>query len=1121
MAEIVKFILGRAGSGKSKKINEIILNEINLGNEKLIVIVPEQFSFEKEKSMLEFLGNNKFSNVKVMSFSRLCDFIPSVLNIPAVKPSSDTAQILMISEAIESLKADLKMYAKGSVDMKVAELVLKTIKELKSNKIDKEALQKIHDLCSKDILKQKIKEMIAIYDAYKILCKSGEGDSADSLSALEDIIRSSDFFEGYTVFFDGFSNFTAQQFSLIEEIMLQAKEIYMAFCVDEKESMISDYSLFLPSLKTIAKIKKIANKNFISAEEKIILNESVKFENSELKILEENIFRPVKKAFEKTPKNIFLYNALDLSDECEQVARTVRKLVMQGKCRYKDIVILTRDMQAYESVIKSSLRRYLIPFFVDAPEKLFNKNLTNLVLSAFDVIHGGFMPEDVLRYLKTGLTGTTAEEISLLENYVLMWNIKSEGWFKDFSFHPKGYYKNFEEEDEKTLEELNLIRKKVLSPLENFKNNVKNKTGRGISIAVYNLLTEVKAAENLKDFCESLEKNGRHETAEKHAMIWDALMEILNEIASLMSEKKVSSRKYLEILNLALNFANFSYVPQCIDNVTVASAERSLVAGAKIVFLIGAVSGEFPKIPSSSEIFTDQEVNYISALGIELKDTTETFLIKERFLAYGAVTAPASRLFVSWPSADSFGKSKYPSEIVKEIKEIFPNIKVFSKDSFKDEEMIASKASAFEVYAKNKGTVSSLNETLKKFLLSDDDYKEKCETIETFLDENRLNFASSGGALNLFGENLKLSASQIEKYYSCRFAYFCEYGLRAKVRENTTFGSMDYGTMIHFLFEKLFKKYSDDKIISLENKALEDEISELLRNYIEEKLGGFENKPQIFLYTIERLKKSVVFLIKYLSQQLEASEFKVLGAELEISKKGVIKPIEIDLPGGRKVTIEGKIDRADIMSKENENFIRIIDYKTGSKQFKLSDVFYGLNMQMLIYLLTIKENGIKNYKNIIPAGILYFTALKPLIETKSLESEEKIENEIKKKLRMNGLILSDKEVVLGMEKGGKGQFIPASVKDGEVKKTDSVISLSELETVGEHVKTLVKLMCEDLFSGKVSAKPVMFKSNNSSCKFCKYHSICGYEKDSFKKIASMTNEETLEKMKGSETENGK
>lgn len=1121
MAEIVRFILGRAGSGKSKKINEIILNEINSENEKLMVIVPEQFSFEKEKSMLEFLGNDKFSNVKVMSFSRLCDFIPGMLGVPPVKSSSDTAQILMISEAIESLKSGLKMYAKGSADMKVAELVLETIKELQSNKIDKEALQKIHDLCGRDILKQKIKEMMAIYDVYKTLCKSSGGDTADTLSALKNIIVSSDFFEGYTVFFDGFSNFTAQQFSLIEEIMLQAKDIYMAFCVDEKESAAAQYSLFLPSLKTISKIKKIAGDNFISVEEKNVLTKSVKFENRELEILEENIFRPVKKVFEKKPENIFLYNALELSDECEQVARTVKKLVMQGKCRYKDIAILTRDMQSYESIIKSSLRRYLIPFFVDAPEKLFNKNLTNVVISAFDVIHGGFMPEDVLRYLKTGLTGVTAEEISLLENYVLMWNIKSEGWFKDFSLHPKGYYKTFEEDDEKALEELNLIRKKVISPLENFKNNVKNKTGRGISVAVYNLLTEVNAAGNLKDFCESFERSGKHEIAEKHAMVWDALMEVLNEIASLMSEKKVSSRKYLEILNLALNFTDFSYVPQCIDNVTIASAERSLVAGAKIVFLIGAVSGEFPKIPSGFEIFTDQEVSYISALGIELKDTAEAFLIKERFLAYGAMTAPASKLFVSWPSADSFGKSKYPSEIVKEIKEIFPNIKVISKESLTDEEMIVSKASAFEVYAKNKGISSCLAETLKKFLLSDDDYKEKCEITEKFLDENRLNFSSSGEASNLFGKNLKLSASQIEKYYSCRFAYFCEYGLRAKVRENTPFGSMDYGTMIHFLFEKLFKKYSDDKIISLGNEALESEISELLKSYIEEKLGGFENKPQLFLYTIERLKKSVVFLIKYLSQQLQASEFKVLGAELEISQKGVIKPIEINLPGGRKVAIEGKIDRADIMSKENENFVRIIDYKTGSKQFKLSDVFYGLNMQMLIYLLAIKENGIKNYKNIVPAGILYFTALKPLIESTSLQSEEKIEKEIKKKLRMNGLILGEKEVILGMEKGGEGKFIPASIKGGEVKKTDSVISLGELETVGEHVKTLVKLMCEDLALGKVSAKPVMFKNNNSSCKFCKYHSICGYEKDSFKKIASMNNKETLEKMKGSETENGK
>lgn len=1116
---MLNLILGRANSGKSSKINEIVLEKVKNGNKKIIIVVPEQMSFEKEKFMLDFLGNKNFSKIKVLSFSRMVDFVSGILKIPKPNVKSDVSQIIMVSQAIEKSKSNLEMYKKSYADINLAELILKTIHEFKENKINKESLKKIYDNCKEGILKQKIKEIILIYEAYEEMAKEDFSDLMDNLNVLEDMISSGNVFENYTFFFDGFSNFTVQQFSIIKEILIQAEDVYMSFCIDTSADNSPEYSLFLPVQKTIFKIKKIASEINCNVNETEISNSKENEKNEDLKFLEENIFKPSKTQFLKPPENITIYNAFDFNDECDYVAGSIQKLVCENNYRYKDFVILTRDINLYENYLKSYLKRYKIPYFMDIPEKLFNKNLIILMISAFDILHNNFSSDDVLRYLKTGLAGFTPDEVSALENYVLMWNIKNEMWTKNFEAHPRGYYKEFETEDIENLQKINSLRERFLDPIEKFQKRINKASGKEISAALYKLLIDVNVPENLKTFCENLEVSSS-QFAEKHAMIWDVTIEILNEVANSLPGKKISSRKYLEIFKLALNFTDFSYVPQCVDNVTVSSVERSNLTGSKIVFVIGAVNGEFPKVPSSSEIFTDKEVSYISSLGAEIKDTREIFLMKERFIAYTAVSCAKEKLFISWPSADSFKKSKFPSEIIKEVRDIFPYIRILYRSNFSDQDFIFSKNTAFEVYAGIKNSGSRISRILEKFLSCDKEYKKKCESIQLYLDENRFNFKVPENAKNLFKENLKLSASQIEKYHKCRFAYFCEYGLKIKPKNLADFNFMDYGTLIHYLFEKLFKKYGVQSDFSFTQQEIENEISNILENYINQKLGGLENKPKFFLYTIERLKNSVIFLMNHFKEEFNQSEFKVFDTEIEISKHGKVKPLTFPVSEDSNVTIEGKVDRADIMKNNSENYVRIIDYKTGTKTFKLSDVFYGLNMQMLIYLLTISKNGMESFKNLKPAGILYFNAIKPVTQSFSGNDSQKVFDDIEKKLKMNGLIIDNQDVIKGMEKDAAGKFIPASIKNGEIKKTDSLVSEEDLEVIYGYIKKLIKNMGNDILNGKFSANPKCNK-NDSLCKWCKYKCICGYEKDYFMEVNPMTNEFTIEKMKESELENGK
>ncbi len=1113
---MLQFILGRCGVGKSAYLRNILKEKLNQGLNKIILIVPEQSSFSNERRMLEYLGNINFNKINVLSFSRLYDFVSKVLNIPIKKTDSNIAQTILMNLAIENVKDSLKLYKKSSSNSEIAQLMLHILKEFKSYKINMETLDNIANLTDKDIIKQKISEIKLIINSYENLSKNNFENSIDNLNRLENILKNNNIFEGYNIFFDEFSSFTPQQLSILKILAKQAQNTYITLCCDKipQKSDIQEKNLFSCVYNTFFKISEMAQKQSIKINDPIVLEKTSRFENEELQTLEKNLFNPQKKQFNAPNSCIGLYNALTTIEECEQIAKTIRKLVIEQNYRYRDFAVLTRNIENYSEKLKNVFKQYEIPYFLNTPSKIHNKSTSVLVLSALDIINSNYDSSTVLRFLKTGLTDLSTEDIFEVENYVFLWNISGKEWLQEFTMHPEGFSKTFEENHLEKLKRLNELRGKIILPLENFKNKIKQKNynGKAISEAIFELLMQVNAPCNLKNICSKLIAENRIFEAEQEAKVWDYIMNALSEISAFLCNTKISVKKYSEILLSVIGSINFSSIPQSVDNVVIGASNLVRLSSPKVVFILGAVNGEFPKIPTQSEIFTDYEINHISSLGTDITNNNENFLIEERFLAYMALTNASQKLFISWPTSDSENSGNLPSEIIKEIKEIFPKIKIFNRYNYTLEETLWSEKPAFSDCAKNWNANYETINSLKNYFLNNKDYIHKCNSLNNMFKRKTLNFENPEISKSLFSKDIKLSASQLEKYYKCKFGYFCEYVLKAKPLKRAEFNSLEYGSLVHYVFEKLFKKYSKDELISSPKDLIQKSISEITETYVNKKLGGFENKNSRFVYIIEKLKKSLYLLANRFIEEFTQSSFVLSDLELEISSKSKVKPLCFELPDKNKILIEGKVDRVDIMKTPNGNYIRIIDYKTGNKEFKLSDVLYGLNMQMLIYLLTIQKNGSQKYENVIPAGILYFKALKPSADVQNKNDISKINLQIQKELKMNGLILDNISVVEGMEKSGKGMFIPAEIKDGKIN-SKSLTDLNELGVIAKYIEKLTIEMVENLKCGNINSEPII-QNGVSTCQYCEYFPICKYKKENFKKIISITdNKKVLEKMK--------
>ena len=1109
-------VKGRAGSGKTNKIRQIIGEHCENTESKPLLIVPEQFSFESERAMLKFLGAKKLKKIDVLSFPRMA--LSNIKNSVEVQSriASNGVKTALMGEALVQLDGRLEIFKNIRQNTVALGPLVDFSKELKYCCIDSDDLNDKIDSLNDCVLKDKIKELDLINNTYDALLSQSYFDDAEALSVFNEYAIENNFFKNKTVFLDSFRTFSKQELRCIDIILSQADNVYFSICVDENAKKFTSL-YYMRELEQA--LRGIANKNNVSVSE-IFCNQSEDAFGKDILTLEKNLYSSKKIVSNTSDGSVTVVKCKNSDDECAYIAATIKKMLRSGKYRCRDIAVIERTNGVYKSNIIEALRRLDIAVFDDSRRPLVNETLFVYLSSAIDCITQGFTTESLMCYLKSGLTSLSLGEISRLEKYALVWGVGSKQWQNDFTMNPDGFGSDFTEKQAKELEEINSIRKKAVLPLLSLKKKCDDKSGKEIAEAVYNFIIDTGVREKLYDLCISLEGDGFLVESERVEGTWDVLINILDSIANLFPEKACSLKRWKEIFDILVSSGDIGEIPQGLDEVTVGSADRIRIEKIKVAFLVGVNHEEFPLVNVQGGVLTDSDRVILTNLGLDVRPAFENTIDEERFIAYCAVTAASEKLYLVYKSTDSEGNSVSPSEIVDTALSSINDCDFISTDELDSSYYIESEDSAFSVYAQNYFESNELKATLEKYFENNELYCGKKAVLDRLNNKTPVKFDNPETSKKLFGENVYISASKVESFYNCPFAYFMRYGLKAEPLREAVLDPAQSGTIVHLVMEKVLKHFPKAEFINASDDEIKLTVSSVLKEYLDEKMGGLDEKSKRFMFLFNRLIDISMAIINRLKLEFQIGEFSPCDFELRIGGEE-IPAYELPLNEGN-VKVTGSVDRVDMMEKDGIKYLRVIDYKTGKKEFKLSELFDGLNIQMVLYLMALEKNGKSYYGDVLPAGVLYLPSrigVSSYLDSRS-PSIENVEAQKRVSGKLSGMVLDSPVVFNGMGVDKYPDYFPVSYKkDGSAK--DNYYSLSQFKTLSKIIDKKIINMGESLHQGLVGAIPCGSDGEGKMCAYCSYKSICGIEKnDEINEITKLTHLKALERLDGEGDEQG-
>ncbi len=1103
---MLNLIFGRSKSGKTTYIDQKVCELAKSGENRILVIVPDQVTFETEKAYLSLLGAKLSQNVLVLGFSRMCDYVFETTGAIRKTPADDQTKGLLMSVALEEVKDRLTLYSDKALNPELSKLMLSARKELALSGNSKESV--FEATADTDSLTcSKITDIYLANDAMDALLTQSFEDPDSELSIVADMLRDRRLFEDYHIFIDSYLSFTAPESDVISSLMVQCREMYVALSYDG----VSHDGIFSTSRDTALKLKRMAQSEGLKIAEPYLCNYNGFFRNEALSHLEQNVFMTDKCVFDEETDNITLYRAKDRYDEIDFVARGIRRLIIDEGCRFSDIAVVGRNLKSYLSIISTVFDKYEISYFSDKPHDITSKPVVKLISACFNCILSGFDKDDVLSLLKTGLTKVDDKDISLFENYIYTWQINYSSLLKDFTANPRGFADEFTFEDIENLKRVEKVRSLIIPALQSFKADFNGRTAAEICQGLYSLLLSLGTDKKLIELADKLDAWEEVAYSDEQLRLWEIFITTLDRTAEVIGDRELSLKRFYDLFMLQLSLTDISFIPRAIDQVTVGDIERLRLGGRKYVFVIGAVEGEFPKSDFSGGLFTAAERSELARLNILDEADDEQNANRELYLCYYALTSASHKLFVSFPAAELSGEVKSQSVIINEVSSIFPKCDystIFKEDT---RDLLWAKKPAYDFYAERARSKDPLTNALKDYYSKDEDFKDRLQSLENVINSNaRFTIKDREVAEKLFGTDLHLSASKIEKFHLCRFSYFCQYGLKANERRKASIDALEYGSFVHYILEKFFSAFEKSQFASLSENEIKKVVDNVSEEYANLHFGGLDTKSARFNYLFDGVKESSVVLLTHIMAELSQSEFTPVDYELDIGKD--ISAYRLDLGEGVSVTVTGKVDRADIMRQDGKAYIRIVDYKTGTKIFSLSDVIYGLNLQMLLYLSVIKNKGKERYgADVVPAGVLYMPAFVPTLEMAATSSGDEILAERNKKLRMNGILLNDEAVLTSMDKELKGMYIPVSMGTKGLKGTDNLATLEEFGAVFSHIDKLISKMATELLSGDIDATPA--HGSYDACEYCPYSAVCiGRNEADTRKMFKLDREEIIREL---------
>ncbi len=1100
---MLNLVLGRAGSGKTEFVFSKIKNIVENGNEDVILLTPEQFSFISERRLLSDLGESRINRVSNLSFSRLSNEISRIYGGDKLPVLTKGARAVMMKKAIQTVSDSLVLFDKNCDSNSFINNALKIYDEMKSCRVFVDDILQASEKVDREMLSLKLKDIALIIDAYDSLIEGEYFDSENELTRLYNKLIGIDYFENKTVFIDGFSGFVAQEYKIIEVILKQANEVYISFCTDNDFS--EDNSLFSYVNTNIGILRGVAEKIGCDIGKEIVLSGNKRAQNDELKAVEEFALSSISCEIEKIPDNISLFSAKNISDECDNTAKEISKLLRIGY-RAKDITVICRDLNKYQSELQFSFDKYNVPYFNDDRQSISSQPLIMLVNFLMRSVIYSLRSEDIFSMLKTGLTKLGDDEINKLENYAFVWNISGSKWKNEFTESPRGFAEELSEKDKFELEKLNKSRKYIIDVILKFKKRCSMADTEKICKALYYALIDLSADEKLKELAISLEENGKSHLSLQQERIWDLLMEILDKLALTGKDETISLKDYYKLFSLMISNEDLGTIPAGLDNVQIGSADRIRCDNPKIIFILGANEGEFPQSVTSAGLLSESDRVSLINNDFKLYSYGAALNAQELYFAYMALSSAKDKLFVSYISG---GEKSNESIIVRGLQSVFVNLTVKTSSVEKTLDDIQSRENAFEILASHYNENSEFIASLKEYFSNNYDYSSRLSAVERLVDNKEINLSDKELAKKLFKNDMYLSASRIEDYFNCAFRYFCKFGLNARPLMKAQMDPMQTGTVIHFVLETIIKQkgsrglseLSKDEIVLLVNSALEE--------YMTGKMGNSDEFTPRFRYQFMRLSKMIVFVVERLKEEFSQSDFEAKAFELKIGDGEEVESRIINLDDGGSIRIKGAVDRVDTFEKNGRKYIRVVDYKSGSKEFQISDIINGLNLQMFIYLFTLAQsNG--EYSG-VSSGVLYMHSARSVysLDRNSTSEIAKKENT---DFKMKGVVLNDEEneIAPHMERELKGKYIPVkySEKDGY---SGNIVSAAQLGAISKKIDLLIKQMGAQLHSGFIAQNPIDGKNHNHTCEYCDYSDICKNRKEiTMKELEDIKNTEALE-----------
>ncbi|MBQ3999465.1 MAG: PD-(D/E)XK nuclease family protein [Oscillospiraceae bacterium] len=1046
-----RFILGTAGSGKSRYCLEQITSLARNGKE-TVIVVPEQTGFTYERELVARLPGVLGSRTRVMSFRSISRFILRECGGSARVRLGDAQKTAFARRAMIRRREELTCYSRSrefAFYGKLSEL----FDELRSAGATPSELREIGSELHGTMSAEKFEDIASIMEEYEGYLGEEYLDDAGEIRFAAEKIPLSGFFRGKEVFFDAFSGFTDAEYEMIRQIASAAGLVTFSLCCtgsdDDRNS-----SLAVP-YRTYQLLRNMSSELFAGEPEKIVLGTNERFRTSGLR-LAEMYFRDFSILGDGNAEGVKWFTGNDRYDEAKRVADEIVTLTRENGYRFSDISVLFRDADQYRDPVTRTFSQFGIPFIFDEGEDMLSAPGTVFMLCALEMA-SGIRTDSLMRMLKTDLCDISVDEIALLEDYSFIHGIDGGEWFVPFSMSPSGFGLPEGKEEEKILEDTERARIKVSEWIRPFLDR-EGKEGKELVRAAYEMMDRCGAVETV----EKNDKAGRHNA--------ELLFDIIQQLYDMAEREELSGTELPDTLRILARSTRSADIPRVGDGVFVGVAGHSRPFNPKASFVMGLNDGVFPRDITEGNLFTLEERDILSSYDLVLGGNFDQNTDLESFFLYGAVTSPSDKLYLSYPGGD-----------LLPCAELEGFIKVYGIEHEKEDPAcgIVNIRTARGIYAEAR---SERDEILAASLLSSD-AGDACREYEKAVGRRDMVIEDDSVAQALAGDVTGITASRMQTYEECRFMFFLQYLAGIRPLRKAEMSPDVAGSFVHDVMENLMREFSGD-LTGCDEIAIRNACRRLADEYIDRMVGEKGMTPRMRVIS-DQIRDNCIRLARRLRAEQMQSEFRADGFELNIGTD-IPGPVVV-LDDGHRAEVFGKIDRVDTYTHDGETYVRIVDYKTGGKDFKLSDVWQGLNVQMLLYLFAVKNNGTARYgENIVPAGVLYMPG------DPSPASEEEDAGNV---YTMKGLVLNDPDVLQAMERDGSGLFIPASIDPRTGRwKTGNIASLEELGKIEKRIEQLVREMASGIRAGDIRAIPAEDTSGNRPCRYCYYRAVCGADR---------------------------